>query len=199
MPTGPFVNPGRDSQLAVGRFKAADGTVYYTVPGWVVTGTGTSNGSLNTVLYWPLLVRSPIVIDQLALEVTTLGSGNNVRVGTYRADQDYQPVGGPLIDSGNISTTTTGVKTFSPSTPVTLQPGRYLSAFNVDNATPAFRKIVGTVTDPMIRDTFTSSPLPAFLSASQTFGAFPTPGTTWTGSTFVTGVYETYFLYRIKR
>jgi hypothetical protein len=73
-------------------------------------------------------VHTPIIIDQLAFEVTTgPSSANNVRIGIYKADGDHQPVGGPLHDEAiAVASGFTGWKT-SAATSIDLAPGVYLA------------------------------------------------------------------------
>ena len=71
-----------------------------------------NNGTDN---YHPLvLVEGPTLIDQFAFEVTIADAGKVARVGLYAADARWQPIGVPLADSGDISLTGTGVKTYTP-------------------------------------------------------------------------------------
>ena len=183
-PVSPFLAPDRDGAFKPGRIKAGGGTIYYTLPGATASGASTTGGVTDghgTDYYTPFFCDAPIVVDQMAFEVTTLSSGKNMRVGIYRADTDLQPTGAPLADSGDISVGTTGVKTYTPGTPLLLPRGRYLTVHNNDDNTATL----------LVRAYFfgyCGSGLPTTLAASyiqrltvaRTYAAFPTPGTPWT-------------------
>ena len=197
MPTSPFLAPERDQAFKAGRWKGG-GVNFYTVPGVMLTATGTTNGVVGEVRYWPFFAFAPILIDQLAAEVTTLSASTNFRMGFYPADSDWQPVGGPLADSGNISSGSTGVKTYTPGTPILAPRGRYLSGFMADSAVPAFRKGVGTnVRGPLVNSSLGSSLLALNVVGTQTFGAFPTPGTAWDTVTQSSSSFEHIVFYRM--
>ena len=74
------------------------------------------------------------VVRRIALEISTLSVGDNLGVGLYDAS------GNLILESGAISTTTTGVKTAS-ITAVTLEPGVYFHAETADNTTVQIRKV----------------------------------------------------------
>ena len=85
------------------------------------------------VLQFVLLFR--ITIGQLSFQVTTLDAGNFVGTGIYSADRNTL-----LLESGGVSTTTTGVKVTALGSPVTLEPGIYWQADTVDSTTVQMRK-----------------------------------------------------------
>lgn len=180
MPTAPFIAPERDESHVLGRPKQGS-TAYYSIPGVIgVNDQSTTAVTSGTDTYWPMYVRTPIVVDQLAFEVTTLAAGQNARVGLYRADRDWQPISAPLADSGSISLATTGVKTYTPGTAIFLQRGRYLSVINYDGGSPAFRGAPGAV-EFFANDTLGAGSL--YLrnyTVTRAYAAFPTPGTAWT-------------------
>lgn len=157
------------------------GASQYAVPGATFSGVGTSALSAGAVRYTPFLVERPITITAQQFEVTTgPASGANVRVGIYQADMENQPVGAALYDSGNISVASgfTGLKT-ATGLSVKLKPGLYLLATNCDVAmtlrtliSPAFHLGASLGGAPMIRR----------FDATQTYGAFPNPGTKWTSA-----------------
>jgi len=160
---------------AVGRPKLS-GETYYTTPGMGSTVASSTSLGINTDFYFPTYVATPIVVDQLAFEVSTAVAGNT-RIGLYAADRDYQPVGGPLADSGDISTAGLGVKTYTPASPIALPAGRYLTVLN-STVAPGVRIITG----PTFGISSTIGASPAFESGSvaRTYAAFPTPGSLWT-------------------
>jgi hypothetical protein len=181
-PTAPFLAPERDERFKLGRAKQGS-TAYYTIPGWGGSTPGTAGApAINTDTYKPFVVQSPLVVDQMAFEVTTLQSGN-ARVGIYRADANLQPVGGPLADSGDISTNTTGVKTYTPGTPIYLARGRYLTVFNVSVAGVLCRSFRGIISDQAADSILGASLIVDNMTVGRSYAAFPTPGTAWTAIT----------------
>jgi hypothetical protein len=82
-----------------------------------------------------------------------------------------------LVDSGNISTSATGVKTYTPGTPLYLARGRYLTAFNNDTGSVNWRFFVGGSVgmDPVLG----AGPYLAALRVTRAYAAFPSPGTAW--------------------
>lgn len=179
--SAPFLAPDRDERAAFGRAKAG-ATTYYSIPGVVLTGGGGSrNLTLNQDYYGPFRTASPIVVDRLAFEVVTAAGASNARIGLYAANRDCQPIGAPLADSGDISTATTGVKTFTPGTPIYLARGRYLTVINESTTGVAVRTLTGDRLDgSAILDTITGSPIILATVVGRTYAAFPTPGTAWT-------------------
>lgn len=178
MPTAPFIAPERDEAVAMGSPKQGS-TTYYSVPGAAGLGVGTSSPGSGADAYSPMFVTSPIVVDQLACEVTTSAAGN-IRMGIYRADKAWQPIGPPLTDSGDISTGTTGVKTFTPGTPLYLQRGRWLQVVNC-SASPTLRILTGGFEGWIATTIGTNAGLGTFY-ATRAHAAFPTPGAAWTAT-----------------
>lgn len=176
MPTAPFLAPERDEAFKDGRPKSV--ASFYSLPGVSVSTVNTISPNTGSDYYYPYWVRTPIIVDQLALEVTSTSAGN-VRVGLYVADADLQPIGAPLADSGDISTATTGEKTYTPSTPIYLRRGRYLGVLNC-SATPIFRCFRG---GGGLRTGLGVSPIVSEIYVSRAYAAFPTPGTAWNTTT----------------
>jgi hypothetical protein len=179
--------------IAQGRPKGS-GTTYYVLPGAGINFPSTTTLTVNTDFYTPVWVATSIVVDQIAGEVTTLVAGQNLRFGLYAADVDLQPTGAPLIDSGDISTASTGVKTYTPGTPVTLPAGRYLQVVTTSASGCAIRywRLGGAA------DTILGGNMITTLSVGRTYAAFPTPGTAWTtANSAATGGYFTPYLFRV--
>ena len=197
MPNAPFLAPERDSAFKVGRAKGA-GTTYYSIPGVVATVRGSHSSTSGTDFYAPWAARTPIIIDQLVCEVTTTG-GTNHRMGFYAADTNWQPVGAPLADSGNLDSTTTGIKTYTPGTAIFVPRGRYVSVFNADNASLGARSFLGTTETSYGNN----SGVLAFVNqlyVTRAYAAFPTPGTAWdTVSLFGSSWQEHIVMYRVSQ
>ena len=112
-----------------------------------------------------------ITIGQLSFHVTTLDVGKFVGTGIYSADRNTL-----LLESGGVSTTTTGVKVTALGTPVTLEPGIYWQADTTDSTVVQMRKVSMTSMDSLLNsqtlekmgiaaNTSTAGALPATLGA----------------------------------
>lgn len=176
MPTAPFLAPARDDSYNHGRAKGG-GVTFHTVPGVTYASSTAVSFTAASDYYSPFFVRTPIRVDRLTCEVTS-GASGNLRMGVYRADKDQQPIGAPLVDSGNIAITV-ALKTFTPGTPLYFQPGRYLSVLALDT-TSTLRGVKGTVRDGPIMENIGAIAMPTQLSVGRAYAAFPTPGTAWT-------------------
>jgi hypothetical protein len=183
--SSPFLVPERDRAFRRGRPKSA--TNYYTIPGAVAVSAAVQGGvtSNNYDHYAPFYVDAPITVDQLAAEVTTNTSGKNMRIGIYAADTDWQPIGAPLADSGDLSIATTGVKTYTPGTPITLPRGRYLTVQNNDDNTfnVSLQNWPSYVPGTTSWGTSLSTIYCRGWVVPRTYAAFPTPGLAWTTAT----------------
>ena len=174
-PTSPILLASRsDERYADARTKRS-GETYYVIPGSAISATSTQTQVIDRDVYEVWFTPTPIVVDQMAFEVTTLAAGN-ARIGFYRADRDWQPYGAPLADSGDIATGTTGVKTYTPSTPVAVRPGRYLSVTNF-SATPTIRVFRGGLT--FLESGLGASSMLLEMRFLRTYAPFPTPPSAW--------------------
>jgi hypothetical protein len=119
------------------RTKGSTLNQWYTSPN---TGTAltTGAGTVNVLRAIPFIVSKVMTIDQMEINVTTLGAGGtgNARVGIY-ADNGNNYPGALVVDAGAVATTSTGVKAFTTGLPVTLDPGLYWLAYVHNNATTA--------------------------------------------------------------
>lgn len=175
MTFAPFLAPERDQAAKAGRPKSA--TTYYTIPGVTYAGSSSQGISSGTDYYSPFYVQTPIVVDQLVAEVNTLSAGN-FRIGFYRADTDWQPIGAPLADSGNLDAGTTGIKTYTPTNPVLLTRGRYLSVLN-GSSTPTMTASFGFPPEAHTISTLATGSCNRLWRVTRAYAAFPTPGTAW--------------------
>lgn len=181
MSWAPFLAPERQRDYGI----PYGGTRYYVAPGWSIsTSAGTQTLSINTDHYCFYWVESRCVVDQFAFECTTGQASSNVRFALYRADTSLQPVGPPLADSGLIATTGSGVKTYTPGSPLFVPRGRYTIAMNADLANIGVRLYKGG-TPRGGPETAHASGLGSTsqfqtFNVGRTFAAFPTPGTEWT-------------------
>jgi hypothetical protein len=190
---GPFLAPNRDDRFKHGRPKSA--TTFYSLPGvWVnPVDSGSHAPTVGTDYYSPIYIDTPIVIDTLVAQVTVLAAGN-MRMGLYRADTNWQPIGGPLTDSGDISTNTTGIKTFTPGTPILLERGRYLTVFN-HSVAATFKAARGYPPGVFAFNTATDiATIGTRWRVTRAYAAFPTPGTAWDTTTSDTNMDQMIFL-----
>ena len=168
--------PTRSSVMRTGRAESSDTTKSFIIPGAVQTG-------LNRVItadrlhYGIIWLPTPLLVTSLMIDIVTAAAGN-IRIGLYSADVNWQPVGGPLADSGDISSGTTGLKTYTPSTPIYLPAGRYLTAMHC-SAAPTVRSHRGLV-ESSIDAAMGSNLFPQFFYISTAYAAFATPGVAWT-------------------
>jgi hypothetical protein len=114
------------------------GNYYRKSQRWYVpsdnTNTLTATNHIGvSVFLVPLPVHATMIIDQIAVEVTTAAAaGVNLRFGIYNADTTTVNPTTLVVDSGNISASTIGVKTYTPASPITLTPALYFAAFSTD-------------------------------------------------------------------
>jgi hypothetical protein len=151
----------------------------YGLPGVAWSNIGTQALTANTVYYALFEVTAPIVVDAVVAEVTTgpVSVSSDLRLGVYAADGNQQPTGAPLIDSGaiTVAAATTGIFT-KQTAATTLTPGMYLTAVNASVAMTLRRYNGGPGS---ATTSLGATPFVALMSATQTNGAYPTPGTTW--------------------
>lgn len=154
------------------------GLVSYSIPGVVVTATGTVATVINTIYYDMIWVESQITIDQMAINVTIgpVGTGK-LHVGIYNADTAWQPSGAPLIDSViTVGDGATGIFTVSAS--LTLPRGRYLIARNA-NAVLTCRSWRGFPMNVGIDPSLNASTCIAAGTVASAYDSLPT-STLWT-------------------
>lgn len=157
---------------------------WYTAPN---TGTALTTGAptANTLRAIPLIVPDTMTFDAIAINVTTLLSGN-ARLGIYADNGNLYP-GSLVLDAGTVSTTTTGVKSITINQ--TLNPGLYwlvlvssaaptIRCFAVASMIPimGFDNTLGTAPGLFYTVAFTYAALPGTYPASATVGtAVPIP------------------------
>lgn len=138
-------------------------------------GTALTTGSptINTLRAIPLVVSKLVTIDQLAINVTTLGTGSNARVGIYTDNGNLYP-GALVADCGSISTATTGVKTYATNLPVTLLPGLYWLVIVGDGTAPTIRALNVNSMSPILGlDSGLGTAWGVGWSVAFTFAALP--------------------------
>lgn len=91
---------------------------------------GVIAGTIDQIRTFPFVLESRIVVSKLVINVSTLQASKNAVVGVYSSDGTTK-----LIDSGAISVATTGTKTATLGTAVTLDAGTYIFAWSCDGTT----------------------------------------------------------------
>lgn len=153
----------------------ASGTPVPSIPNAQWQANSTQAVVANQVRYNGFSIDQPITVSALVCEVTTTGTATLLRLGLYAADADWQP-GALIVDGGTVDATGTGNKSASVS--VVLPPGNYLTALNA-NGTATLRSWRGDGTRGGwgIAAALGAGSQIAAVTATQTFGALPTPGT----------------------
>jgi len=171
-----------------GLAQISGGALQFGVPtNELFTGTvGTTGLNANQIRYVFFKVDYPITITAWQFDVSATPASNaNVRVGIYRADGAWQPIGAPLYDNGGTAVANgfTGVKS-ATGLSVALAPGRYLTAINMDIAMSMRAYQVGS---RAIDGGMGTTPIVQKVVNSQTYGALPTPGTVWNATNLAAG------------
>lgn len=169
----PYVPP----VIAEGRAKVG-GVAQYSIPGVQLRGIATKGLAANRILYMPIIVTTPITLDQLAVEITTAAaSGKVARLAIYNADVDWQPTS-KVLDAGTIAVDPGAPGIVTASIAVTLAAGRYLLAI-ISDGTPTLRSFQAGAPLGLLAALGTSAiPFQAFIAGSGT--TLPDPGTAWT-------------------
>jgi hypothetical protein len=151
-----------------------------------ITGAHNSSaaGGANTIVYTPTYIPRRITISDLGCLITTASAGGNMKLAIYaHSSSTNRPSGTPLAETGNISTTATGVVSADiTGANVTLEAGMYWFAYWADNGTSAIKgflrdsfsyhsALVGSATQANAMNT---SGYGIFcLTSSETYGTWP--------------------------
>lgn len=169
----------RPANLAkTGLAKISGGALQLGIPGSGFTAISSSALAVNDVRYVFFRVTYAINVTAMYFEVTAAPAGAaNVRLGIYALDTDCQPTGAPIINTSvAVAGAFTGVKSATGLTGV-LAPGFYAIAVNTDVIMTLRTFISGC---PFVSVGLGATPYLQRVSAAQTFGSLPTPGTPWT-------------------
>lgn len=168
--------PEQSGTIMAGWAKSATQTTF-SLPGvdMAVLSTTTFTMTVGRANYFPILVTEAITVDRLAMEVTTLQAGANIRCAIYEATVNWQP-GALKADSGNLSAASTGVKTGTVA--VTLPPGRYVLWTNADTAGVQVRGYWGAYGITGIPESLGGNVINQMYVA-QAFAAPPAEGLDW--------------------
>lgn len=141
------------SEIDAGSAQWSNG--YYTTPGWTSIGINTVSVAANQRVFYRFWVPSPIVVDAMAVEVTT-GAAGQARIGLLQASTVWQPTS-VLAASGDIDTSTAGVKVFTFGQPITVV-GRILGVWTA-NASVTIRELQGGIPQVDTQTALGSSPV----------------------------------------
>lgn len=141
----------------IDHFRVDGAGVYYST---IRVGTvGTQTRSVDTLVAWPWFIEKAASINSFIAEVTGTAADSNFRFAIYTDNGSNYP--DQLVansDSGNQSSATTGVRTYTPSSNVSLAAGTmYWIAFNAS--------------DSIAMRSWTPASLPLFLGISSGMGA----------------------------
>lgn len=119
-------------------------TPLYT--GAINNGAAAASG---TIYYHPIYIPRAITVSDLGCAISTASAGGNVKLAIYaHSTSTNRPSGTPLAETGNISTTSTGlVSADITGANVTLAAGVYWAAFWMDNTSAILRCIDRTSMD----------------------------------------------------
>lgn len=138
----------------------------------ITTGTPTA-GNMRAV---PFMSGSGGTLDRLGIEVTTAVAGN-MRIGIYGNTSDtYLYPASLLVDSGNLDTSTTGMKTAVIN--VTLNANSLYWFVILNDAAPSIRYLGNGCAMLLGVGSTIGATMFGHLSVAQTFGALPATFTT---------------------
>lgn len=155
----------------------------YVTADTVGPATGTAASSANLLNFYPISLA--LNTDAVAVEVTTLSSGNNVRGGIYTC---HPTTGLPhlLIEEGAMqSTTTTGVKIINFAAPIDLYEPVWIAT--VFSAAVTCRSITNAISNNIGLSSFNTASSNLRLTTPFTFGALPSDLNSYTFTGAATG------------
>jgi hypothetical protein len=156
---------------------------------WGRVGSGAAWSAASTRMI-PFMVHDRVTISDVALRVLTVSAGGTFGLAIYAHDlATGQPTGAPLAQT--VTTLSTGTAALIQSAlvaPVTLEPGMYWVACQLDNTVAVFQGLTGETT---WAGYYAGAPAAAnILSGSATTMqtlSFTSPHGTWPNVTGVTG------------
>jgi hypothetical protein len=94
-------------------------------------GSSAFNFPVNRLVVFPIMVRQPVAIDRIGINVTTAEASSVIRLGLY--ENVDGAIGDLIIDAGTVNSSTTGSKTITISE--TLDAGLVWGAAVFQNST----------------------------------------------------------------
>ena len=150
---------------------------YYSGKRVTIPFAGTSsaiNGWNGAIIYIPIPITSSVAFTDISQEVTALTVGSNIRLALYTSVNGLPSA--LLEDSGNISTSTTGIKNYVLSAPhsFTAVDKQVFVAIQSSSAAVGLRYALNTVCFNYFNGSGQSGGL---FNQAQAFGAFPATAT----------------------
>lgn len=153
------------------------GVTYLKIPGDYPTLGTTLALTDDNIWYFPIIVKTPITIDQVVVEITAAaGAGEQALFAIYHADINWQPLALVVASAAFAIDGAAVVSTALAAT--VLQEGRYLMALILEG-------------DATFRAAWYCHPILGFVPTmgvgfflqlvyvAQAYGALPDPGTVW--------------------
>lgn len=137
--------------------------------------TAAANALTANKLYAvPFVVARAMTFDRIAVQVTTLAAGSSIRLGIYNDGTNLYP-GALLLDAGEVSAATTGVKAITINQALT--KGLYWLALVSDGAPAIYFSYWGWAGLGKVATNFSDEQY-RYWSVSFTYAALPDPFTT---------------------
>lgn len=179
-PLAPTASAGtNNTQIATTAYVDAKGSIqnYYSGKRVTIPFAGTSsaiNGWNGAIIYIPIPITSSVAFTDISQEVTALTVGSNIRLALYTSVNGLPSA--LLEDSGNISTSTTGIKNYVLSAPhsFTAVDKQVFVAIQSSSAAVGLRYALNTVCFNYFNGSGQSGGL---FNQVQVFGAFPATAT----------------------
>lgn len=134
------------------------------------TFTTSASGGTNTVYVIRFTVTRKMTISTVHMSLGTGSVGNNLSFGIYSNDGNTK-----LVDSGAISTTSTGIKSVTLGSPVTIDAGVYLFAYATQNTTMRYAGFTGLNSTAM---DIANADVTVFATAANSASSGSLPSTT---------------------
>lgn len=162
-----------------------DANALGTIPGHLATSSVSGDRLYAAPFFWPAIKS----IDRIAFEVTAAVASSNARAGIYEMAASGFP-GALVVDGGEISTATTGVKE-ATVTVSNLKPGWYYFAFLASAAITVRINSNGNIGFSVGRPNSTTTDVTQGWYHNVSYGGLP--------ATFPTGsIVETWFVPRVS-
>lgn len=144
---------------------------------------GTVAFSGGTITYVPFIVTKTVIYTDLAINVTATSSGTQARVGIYNSDASTHVPTTNIVDSGLLAINSTGTKSVTLVTPITLTPGLYYTATFANGAATLVSINAGSIISITHGLSAVASSLSACFNQSLAFAALPASATPVAAST----------------
>lgn len=160
------------------------------LPG-IASGSGGTQALVKDRLHYiPIKPITPIVIDQITIEVTSAAAGSEkCRIAIYRADINWQPLA-QIVATAEIAIDANAVVDTAIAD-TTLREARYLIGINVEGNVTLRTANIAVYPTMGYLTTLGATPRVGIVYVSAAYGALPDPGTAW--GTVITASYNAMF------